>query len=780
MTLLLLVAEWVHLVQCVLLTGAFFLLLLAGQPTSHAARRWERWVLGATGVFVVVALTSGVVVLAAQTALFEGRPEAALEPGAIGRAMLGTRPGVWWMARIGLLLVLGAFLALGGNAGTRSDWIAARGEALALSALALVLVGTSSHAAVGSEGLWPGGVELAHLLAAGVWAGGLPPLALLLFLASRDRTAVDPFAVRAMRRFSGVALAAVLVLAGSGVASAWLLVEGVTGLLGTAYGHWLLVKLALLVPALLLAAASRAALADLASPTGLWAALTARRMSLFIGAEAGLVLLLVGGAAAMAATTPGLHDDVVWPLPFRLALEGWSGVPIWQRLASPPSGLMLALAGVALVAVAFLVPRRPLLLVATVMALLLGKAVLDIAPLMARAHPTSFARPTVPYSVGSITQGMAVFGDHCASCHGGRTPARGIPLELLALGAASQRAGDLFWAVSHGRPELGMPEFATQLEEAPRWHAIHYLRALGMAGLCAAAASQSGNEGALDHAWLAAPDFPIAMGPLTPQALSHMPDLFQGCMTHALSTGYWSTAIAKDQFVAKPDVRAFLKMAQKNEPGLLRIFAPTLLVQGTADVTVLPGDTDDVAKQLCFRGNDLEYKPIAGADHNGSMQKGGAEALACGHCGITHEPVAQAICPECLGPLEPVVVVGEDIAEDVARPDMLHLAPHRCEQVLQVLVVHQPLPEAVVLVDVLLEAGQLRDQVGHMARAFAGHGGGPGREVGQRISFALRRRGQRLRPTNPWSRSLREVLLRPTSPRWRSLAGGRSMRAGHP
>lgn len=115
---------------------------------------------------------------------------------------------------------------------------------------------------------------------------------------------------------------------------------------------------------------------------------------------------------------------------------------------------------------------------------------------------------------------------------------------------------------------------------------------------------------------------------LTPQALSHMPDLFQGCMTHALSTGYWSTAIAKDQFVAKPDVRAFLKMAQKNEPGLLRIFAPTLLVQGTADVTVLPADTDDVAKQLCVRGNDLEYKPINGADHNGSMKQGGAEALA--------------------------------------------------------------------------------------------------------------------------------------------------------
>lgn len=115
---------------------------------------------------------------------------------------------------------------------------------------------------------------------------------------------------------------------------------------------------------------------------------------------------------------------------------------------------------------------------------------------------------------------------------------------------------------------------------------------------------------------------------LTPQALSHMPDLFEGCMTHALSAGYWSTAIAKDQFVAKPDVRAFLKMARKNEPGLLRIFAPTLVMQGIADVTVLPGDTDDVARQLCIRGNDVDYRPVAGADHDGSMEKGGADALA--------------------------------------------------------------------------------------------------------------------------------------------------------
>lgn len=114
---------------------------------------------------------------------------------------------------------------------------------------------------------------------------------------------------------------------------------------------------------------------------------------------------------------------------------------------------------------------------------------------------------------------------------------------------------------------------------------------------------------------------------LTPQALSHMPDLFEGCMTHALSTGYWSTAVAKDQFVAKPDVRAFLKMARLNEPGRLRISAPTVIVQGTKDVTVLPPDTDDVASGLCAKGNRLDYRPITGADHNGSMVQGGADVL---------------------------------------------------------------------------------------------------------------------------------------------------------
>ncbi|MBN8921075.1 MAG: alpha/beta fold hydrolase, partial [Rhizobiales bacterium] len=115
---------------------------------------------------------------------------------------------------------------------------------------------------------------------------------------------------------------------------------------------------------------------------------------------------------------------------------------------------------------------------------------------------------------------------------------------------------------------------------------------------------------------------------LTPQALSHMPDLKQGCMTGALTKGYWSSAIAKEQFLPNADIAAFLRMAKANEPGLLRIAAPTMILQGTADTTVLPADTDKVAADLCERENTLTYRALDGADHDGAMSHGGTDALA--------------------------------------------------------------------------------------------------------------------------------------------------------
>ncbi|MFL5279545.1 MAG: CopD family protein [Rhodopila sp.] len=519
MTTLLFGAQWIHLAQCVLLTGAFFLLLLAGQPRTDVMRRWEQRVLCWARWLVIVALASGAVVLAARTGLFEGRPEAALEPRAIWHAMLDTRPGFLWMVRHGLLIVLAAFLFPGGDVSARQDWIAARSEAFLLAALALILPGSAGHVAASSDSPWPQGIDMAHLLGAGIWVGGLPPLALLLHGASRGTTAPDPYAVRTMQRFSRVALITVLILAGSGVASAWLLVGGVAGLVGTTHGCLLLGKIAVLVPALLLAAASRAMLPALSSPAAARSSATARRMAVFIALEAGLVLIVLGLATAMTVTTPAIHDDPAWPWPVRISLDAGLGVPPLQRLAQPPMAFVLGVSGLAILAIVFLVRRRPILLFGTLFALVAGGAAIGLQPTIVRAYPTSFARPPVSYTAGSIAEGMAVYRTHCASCHETLTPGRpalrGSAVDLLAPGTAQRSAGDLFWLITHGRPDRGMPAFGSRLQDAPCWHVINFLRATG-------SAADRRRVGAVvepNDAWLAAPDVTISVGPLPPTTL---------------------------------------------------------------------------------------------------------------------------------------------------------------------------------------------------------------------------------------------------------------------
>jgi putative copper resistance protein D len=90
--------------------------------------------------------------------------------------------------------------------------------------------------------------EVLHLLAAGLWLGGLIPLLLCLrALPLRD-------AARVSRRFSWPGLAAVLILAGTGPAQGLIMAGGAAELVGTAYGRVALLKSALFALALVFAA----------------------------------------------------------------------------------------------------------------------------------------------------------------------------------------------------------------------------------------------------------------------------------------------------------------------------------------------------------------------------------------------------------------------------------------------------------------------------------------------------------------------------------------------
>jgi putative copper resistance protein D len=358
-------ARWVHLTACVGLVGVAGFLLLAGRSDLDAARAWQQLMQRWSRVLVAVAITTGIVMLAHQAALFSGRPGALLDPAALGRVLFETQLGLVWLARHGLLLLLAGFLVTRIDMSRRPDWWAMRTQVLALSVMALGLLAASGHAIAIEPGTGQAiAVALVHLLATGIWVGGLPALAALLRAAAQDGS-VDARAYGALaaRRFSHAAVLSVIVLAATGVWNALGHIGSIPALVGTPYGRMLLLKLALLAAILALATRARFRLLP-ALLRGMDAALgSLRRMAL---AEAGLAAGILAIVAVMGLTKPARHEQPSWPFAFRLVSSA-------QAVA---------------------------------------------------ANPATYARPSVPYAANSIVSGAALYSEHCAGCHAGLRAAR--------------------------------------------------------------------------------------------------------------------------------------------------------------------------------------------------------------------------------------------------------------------------------------------------------------------------------------------------------------------
>ena len=194
-----------------------------------------------------------------------------------------------------------------------------------------------------------------HLLAAGVWAGGLLPLALLLRAAGREEGAdARPYAVVAARRFSRCALVLVITLALSGTGMAVTNVGTVAGLVGTTYGRLLLAKVVLLVPILALAAVNRSVHLPRLSGDGATVGRPAmRRLARFVVVEGALALAILAVVGAMTVTPPARHEPPVWPFAFRLSPVTLEGAPSAALRAL--AGSQVAVLGLVGMATAFLV-----------------------------------------------------------------------------------------------------------------------------------------------------------------------------------------------------------------------------------------------------------------------------------------------------------------------------------------------------------------------------------------------------------------------------------------
>ncbi|MEU1211090.1 copper resistance protein CopC [Streptomyces sp. NPDC005790] len=162
------------------------------------------------------------------------------------QSVLDTKPGAALVSRLLLLGASALFIAvLFGAYAKREDGKEKQdltfGLATGGAVIAVGIAGTWALAEHASTGIQPGiamPVDILHLLAVAGWLGGLAAL-----LVALHRT--PDITSGAVRRFSRVAFASVLVLAATGLYQSWRQVGSWSALTGTRYGQLLLVKVAL-------------------------------------------------------------------------------------------------------------------------------------------------------------------------------------------------------------------------------------------------------------------------------------------------------------------------------------------------------------------------------------------------------------------------------------------------------------------------------------------------------------------------------------------------------
>jgi copper transport protein len=171
--------------------------------------------------------------------------------------------------------------------------------AVGLGAGLVVTTTTAAHAGVDG---WPAfAVDVAHAAAAAAWTGGLAFLLIAVVATAKGER--WPFAAHAVPRFSTLALISVTVLLIAGVTNAYMEVRVWRGLWQTTYGQLVLVKAALVLPLLGLAAFNdRVSVPRLRA--GIASALEQRRFLRAVGAELALLCVVVGVTAVLVSEPP--------------------------------------------------------------------------------------------------------------------------------------------------------------------------------------------------------------------------------------------------------------------------------------------------------------------------------------------------------------------------------------------------------------------------------------------------------------------------------------------
>lgn len=232
------VLRWVTLMSLILASGLAAFRLVIVRPGDGGSSRALWRMEGILLLLIVLALVATPVYVSHETALFGYK--SLLDVGWIAGNLRSTAFGRGYTDLIAIIAVFAGLTVLALRTGRR--WLGALAVAAGIGTL--LIPGLVGHPGQGSIPALAVPLDWLHLVGAAAWAGGLLGLALI----GRDA------ATRIAPRFSNLALLSVVALGWTGLIAALENVQSITNLTSTGYGQSLIVKSALLLAAMPLAA----------------------------------------------------------------------------------------------------------------------------------------------------------------------------------------------------------------------------------------------------------------------------------------------------------------------------------------------------------------------------------------------------------------------------------------------------------------------------------------------------------------------------------------------
>ena len=317
-------------------------------------------------------------------------------------------------------------------------------------------------------------VNFIHIVSVSLWVGSLPYLFLSI---SKSNTS----SINHVKSFSSFASYNMVFIIFSGFLLSLINLDySFAALLGTDYGQIIIFKLLFVSIALLCALYIRMSLLN-----GQKFLKINFSIKNILKLEIISVAFIFAIGIFLSQTVPGAHDEIDWPLNFRLSIDVAMEDPINKNSILFLLIFISLILGIILMD--FILNKKFSKLFFCSISIISISGLTIVYYLSIEAYPVTYKRPSVPYSAISVYNGKLLYRNNCIQCHGYSGHGDGImvnddleilPANLTEPHTAYHTAGDIYWWLTNGMPPSIMPGFDGILSEDNRWDLINFLRTL--------------------------------------------------------------------------------------------------------------------------------------------------------------------------------------------------------------------------------------------------------------------------------------------------------------